>query len=416
MPKPRLLISHSTDGDKTNKPIVDKLAEALEKHFAILLDRKTLPVGHGWRNTLNVWTGTCDAAIVFVTPQALRSEFCLYEWNILGFRRGLNPTFPIIVIYHGVDPDDFQNKPHQLGSLQGVALEYSSIAAAKKKVIAALKGVANVGDSPAERQAQFVAAVLEDNVSDKRALRRAAAVVRSEIQSWSPTEDDYLMFALQLTAASLPLAVKSLDELVPYFREKEKAFFDLLHIVSCSWIDLRLSETISDRALAPDPPRRAVALNAARATTASLCVLRASAKPPSNTWRVADIPNRFENVDQLIEQIYVSLAPLFRQPADPPVRATLQKSLERENRNGTPVVVALQDAGVDDKLLAELRKEFRTVMFFLLTANRVIRESEFRNVALIIPPLPEDFETTFWNEYDDAKAFFQEKPNAFADG
>jgi hypothetical protein len=415
MASPQLLISHSTEKDRPRRKIVDELAKKLGKRFAVLLDRTTIVPGESWRNTLNVWTGTCDAAVVLVTPQSIASEFCQYEWSILGLRRALDKAFRVVPIYAGLTPDEIARAPHQLGAIQGATgIELKTVPAACARLLKALAGVARgTGTTPAERQAQFVAAMLRRFVNDDDALVRAADSVQLDLGPWNPTQDKALRLALRLLGTGVDRAIPALDELLPFFTSDRDTFYELLDLVACSWVDLSASTAIEERAAAASTRLRGVALNAAQPGTAQLCVLRASGRPPRNAWRVAKVPNVFETLEQLTTQVYDALAPLFAVPAPPADRARVADALRRAEKFNNPVFVALREDGLKPKWLAELRKEFETVTFFLLTARRAVGDASYPDVKILRPPLHDGFESAFWTNYEDAKGFFDDKAALF---
>src|SRR5262249_11324638 len=117
--KPRVFFSHSTDKGTPERAILAALVDKLRGDYAILLDRETLVPSEDWRSTLNVWIGSCDAAVILVTQQSVASEFCQYEWSILSYRRRVRPQFLVIPIYQGVTPQQIAGKPHQISEIAG---------------------------------------------------------------------------------------------------------------------------------------------------------------------------------------------------------------------------------------------------------------------------------------------------------
>src|SRR5271165_6984971 len=116
MPRCRVFISHSTSGNKLGydvlEAIVSKLSQKKEQ-FGLLWDRSALQTGEDWRSAINMWLGICDVAILFITTDALASDYCAYEWNVLSYRRSQDPNFLIVPVYYKVGRTDVKGKPHQ---------------------------------------------------------------------------------------------------------------------------------------------------------------------------------------------------------------------------------------------------------------------------------------------------------------
>jgi len=250
-------------------------------------------------------------------------------------------------------------------------------------------------------------------VNDTAALKRAAAIIKLDLGTWDPAEAQVRRFARRLIGTDMDTARAALDEIVTYFKNDEDEFYELLEIVASCWVDLATETTIRARATNTAAAARDVALNANGTDMARFCVLRASDKPPSNMWRVAEVPNAYTNADDLIAQIYVSLAGRFNKPTAPVDREQIKKLLGLMQRTNNPVVVALRADGVNDKLLAALRDEFKTVMFFLLTGDRTVAATAYPDVEIIKPALARQFESEFLGTYNDAKDFFETKPDVF---
>lgn len=122
---PKLLVSHATTDDTSERAALVQLCDALgAEGYDIMLDQRALIAGADWRETIDNWIRTCDGALVLVTPGAIASASCQYEWSALAFRRRMQKRFPLIPIYLGSRPEDIRGRPdglHEIGGYFGFA-------------------------------------------------------------------------------------------------------------------------------------------------------------------------------------------------------------------------------------------------------------------------------------------------------
>ena len=84
-----------------------------------LIDRTTLEAGGNWRSTINTWLAICDAALILIHPDSVKSQFCQYEWAVLSHRRDMQEKFLVIPIFLHVKPNDIALRPEQLSAISG---------------------------------------------------------------------------------------------------------------------------------------------------------------------------------------------------------------------------------------------------------------------------------------------------------
>ncbi len=116
MPKTRVFISHSNQGDLARKP-VQALSAALEaRGFAAEYDKMFLRAGDDWYARVNTAMARCDAAIMLVDREAIASEYVRYEAAVLGNRWHVEQNLDRKFVFFAalVDPDPAENA--KLGS------------------------------------------------------------------------------------------------------------------------------------------------------------------------------------------------------------------------------------------------------------------------------------------------------------
>lgn len=394
----RIFISYSSREDPATLPLVQNLAEKLKKlGYGVLMDRATLQQGEDWRSAINAWCGLCDAALVVITPESIRNEFCYYEWSILGYRRMISLGFPIFAIYQRATPADLAGKPHQLAETQ--AYMYTdpgkTFAEIKKwaKTVVAL-------DGPVTVQAKLLGDLLSKWVSDRSGVKRenARAAVKLELGNWEPLADEWVQFAFTLIGMGLKNAGPALAEFAGDFRGRPQEWDDVLDLIACSWVNHRSSRTLADRARGASAARN-VALNAEEPLTARLYVIRACDREPSSAWAMASANTVAADREELISHVEEALARLVHlgYPAPP---AMLEKKLQDKEAMRQPVIVSLNHRGLSQAWLDALRTRFPYVTFFILAGDQRLQLSD---VEWLRPELDKGFEADFWEKYDSVK-------------
>ncbi len=405
MAKKKIFISHSAHRDPTARPALDAIEErlkALDQDYSILLDHSTLKPGEDWRPKINLWCGGCDAAILLVTPDSVDSPYCVYEWSILSYRKATSDEFQILPIYHlGATPEDLRGKPQQIAEIQGVkkSLQYSEIDAVWHDIEEWLQSVAPT-DTPSVVQAKIIANLFRDKDPKYYETAEALKQIKLELGTWEPLQDQWVQFAFLLLGLGLSNAAPALKQLQGTFGQYPEDWLNLIELVACAWVDHCSAGTF--RALAQDTyEKRTVGLNAEQSQTAQSYVFKASNRRPSHTWTRVDVSDVVASLEELENKIADSLARALKlsTPAD---RAKLDKKLQIYDRNNDPVVIYLRTRGLSQEWLSHLRKQFRSVTFFLLTGND---QPAFENMTWLEPGLEANFEARFWNDYEDTKDF-----------
>ncbi|HKV10681.1 MAG TPA: toll/interleukin-1 receptor domain-containing protein [Thermoanaerobaculia bacterium] len=372
--KPRVFISHSAK-QKEAQEVRDALKKALTETCEVLLDVETFRPGDGWRSAINVWLGACDAAVILLSEDALKSDYVAYEASILAYRKeAVTPSLLLLPVLLGdVSPDSLQKShlsPARLTEWQAVQGAPEQIV---QLVLDRLKGIAFHQLTPVEQQARKIADQLRGVPDD--ILRTAAAKI--DLPLSLAGGDPRVRLAIQLLSVGMMGAVPALLELRPALpaAERRERMARLIERIASSWVDLRCVGRIPRIAKGQEPVR-AFGVNARMWDAARMYVICASGDDPEGTWRTRSCTavSGEDFTDALVRAVWVTLRDLLRPDLDdlgPTERSDLALDLEALDVTGQPVIIGLERAGIDDTVLSRLRTEFPHVTFFLMMGPEI---------------------------------------------
>jgi hypothetical protein len=114
-----IFVSHSAHA--VEEPATQKFLDALSKAIqavpglVTLVDQNDLQAGDAWLQRLYGWMGLCDAAVILLSPRAVRRENSAWvprEANLLLWRKALDPGFVVIpVLIGGTQRADLAHNP-----------------------------------------------------------------------------------------------------------------------------------------------------------------------------------------------------------------------------------------------------------------------------------------------------------------
>lgn len=167
------------------EPVVDyeKLAD-----YDLLVDVDGLQAGRPWPKQLHAWMARCHAAVLLLTPHAMRSPWVLKEATILAWRMSLDASFRLIVV-RSADVSDADLAaagfdPLMLGEIQTIAMaDAANTAAAVRQAIGECLGSRTPYDS--------LCGALQDLMQrvEHNTLQRLAETMRVQAPQWRPELD-----------------------------------------------------------------------------------------------------------------------------------------------------------------------------------------------------------------------------------
>ena len=403
----RVFISYSRQ-DPRSAEIRNALAAALlaePKRFGLLADAFTLEPGDAWRSRINLWVGGCDAAVVLLSREALKSPYVAYENSVLAYRSAITPASLLIL---PVLLDDVGFKalkesflyPAQLEEKQAIpgGLTTAEIVA---KVMDRLSRAQRC-DTPTliERRAERLADLLKG--VDDSVLLQAGRKIDLDLEPWSLHADLRVRLALQLLSVGMQAALPALLMVRQYLPlvERKARVETMIDLVASSWVDPRSVARLAERAQAA-PAGRAVGINGRRTWTAKMYTLSASRDSELGEWPLATCDAVFgeDAVETLKEKLRRALMTELKSPNVDELRkdlAAFEDILPQQ-----PVLVAFHHAGITRAVLAELRNEFPTVTFVVLTGEIAEGASlDDATLELLIPRLYTGDEDACFSQYD----------------
>jgi TIR domain len=103
-----IFISHSAHAheEPQTQRFLNELIAAIEQVDGLqaLADQRDLDAGDDWMQRLFAWMGLCDAAVVLLSPRAVKRENSTWvprETNLLLWRRKLDPDFVLVPVFVG---------------------------------------------------------------------------------------------------------------------------------------------------------------------------------------------------------------------------------------------------------------------------------------------------------------------------
>jgi hypothetical protein len=140
----RVFVSHSSHATNAlaRLEVLVKGLRAGRNGVEVLFDKEQITEGTRWREVIHAMLAECDAAIILVTPDALKSPWVLKESTILRWRFDRDPEFPLLpVVSAKVSRAELEKNrlwdPIDLPAIQYLAGDGpSAIAASVKKRLA----------------------------------------------------------------------------------------------------------------------------------------------------------------------------------------------------------------------------------------------------------------------------------------
>lgn len=391
----RVFVSHSAkEGDAiaVQEKLVTRLV-AEPKTFTLLMDKSDLVVGDRWRARINFWIGSCDVAVVLLSPSALDSPYVAYEVSVLAYRAGVvNSTFRIIPVYlKNVDRKRLEQSrldPAKLTEIQRLANKTTPDEIAD----AVMKELSAIADTPPRpidgiiRRAQ----TLLDGVP-KTVIENASDKLPDFQLPWEPGQDAIQPLAERLLGVGMLGAIDALIELSAGMSGARVQ--ELVNLVACTWVDIKAVDSLSTK--------RAVALNAHNTKTANMYHLAASGG--RSTWVFLACNNDFAGsgttADEMTAIVRTALSAYWKVKPD-----VLDRQLQLIKERYV-VLLALPGEGLveDPSVVRALREAFPTVTFFFLTGN-MSPETIDEIAELIVPQLQTDEEDKFHAAHEELDA------------
>ncbi len=318
---PLIFVSHSSKDNEFTKKFCQALraADAGEsgcdpvidyeklQDYDVLVDVDELQAGKPWPKQLHEWMARCHAAVLLLTPNAVKSPWVLKETTILAWRLSLDKNFRFFIVrFDGVSDSDLTEggfSPLMLDEVQKLPVgDAANVAAQVRKEL-----------PPPTDPTLFdsLCGALEDLAQDLKpnTLKRIAEKIRVGARHWRPDVDEKQQYvqaiAIKLLSEDLG-GYEGVDNLVDDLiaTTSTETVEKILYIVAPHWVDAEAAGRLPS--VAACQPRRAIAMNGSGVSdfTAEMYVRRAH--PLSRLQRVLPIPggNSGDIVDHVTRELY----------------------------------------------------------------------------------------------------------------
>lgn len=290
-------------GETGYDPVVDY--EKLQD-YDVLVDVDELQAGKPWPKQLHEWMARCHAAVLLLTPNAVKSPWVLKEATILAWRLSLDKNFRFFTVrFDDVSDSDLTAggfDPLMLDEIQKLLVGDAADIAAQVR-----KAIPSTDPTPFDS----LCGALEDLAQDVKpnTLKKMAEKMRVGARQWRPDVDEKQQYvqaiAVELLSEDLG-GYEGVDDLVDDLiaTTSTEIVEKILYIVAPHWVDAEAAGRLPS--VATCQPRRAIAMNGAGVSdfTAEMYVRRAH--PLSRLQRVLPIPggNSGDIVDHVTRELY----------------------------------------------------------------------------------------------------------------
>jgi hypothetical protein len=370
---PRVFISHSTRTPRA-EAFLQAVAKRLEGAFVVHLDRTGLKAGADWREEIYTWMDRAHAAVLVLTPEALRSDFVAIEASVLAWRKFRHPDFVLVPVLVDVAAGDLRaGVLGELDLLRIQAVRANTPEEAAEEVLKTLQPLADQERprTPGEVFEASVAKLLRDGSVDAADLREAGQRhLGWNVNDAGADRELERAFAKSLLAAPAVHAYRAIRELA---ERRVKGAPELLDLVAPIWVAEERAQPVAYQARA-DPAQRVLVLDLTgdradevRDWTLVSYIGRAYYQPLEHPYRVCELapPREEDAVEDLKAQIFSAFRPRNRFAAQAS-RETIKEAIALREETLEPVFAVFKTWVPDPPVLRALREEFGTITFFVL--------------------------------------------------
>ena len=377
--KTKVFISHSAHCT-TDREFMAKLSSRLtDEGFQVYCDQERLEIGQEWRNELYSAIGTCHAAIVLITKEALNIEghpWVFHECSMLSMISWARQGFPIFPIsMSGVNIEDIQDSVFdELRITDKQIVTYENLDDFFPGLVEKLS-IPNctIENEPLYYHYKRISRHLED--VKKRIIKRIVGELNSSYGGWDPDGYKNLDRLSRHLLSSPPEAIKGqlVDLAIPL---KRNGIRSLLQLLAPFWLEIpsiaRLESIVQqdlyvNDALESSSPNTAICLNTKEQFLGILQVNRAGYMHEDPYMILSPQNDAGENeIERLTETIEDDLRLRFF--GEMPISDEYLYEQILKHSSEHPVFVILPH-GTAKEVIETLRLRFRTLFFIVLIEN-----------------------------------------------
>ncbi len=389
----KIFISHSAKKDCTRTilaTLYDTLAK--EENIVPILDKEDLVAGASWRSTINVWLGSCDAAVVLICRDALKSDYVAYETSVLAYRHtDQNDGFTLIPVFiDGVDYPQIQESrlsPSFIQEIQGFAINGNANPNnIMNGVVSKLRETAENARFLEEPRFEELYGLLKNigEVGLKGGYRaivaqgttRGTEIERHNLEKWFPGGDLPLKLALKMTAAGFKGSAESLRSMRKFLPEPiANNLKYLMDLLSSSWVDHKARKLIRELPSTCSP----LGIQTEEQKIVEIYVKCASHLPFIDSWRVIGL-NSIYGHDFDYSTLKKEVEKILKLELEVEDTAQIRDSLGDRSLVRDYIFVVIPGEGIPDTHIGKLSKEenFKEVVF--------VKMKKFNSAPLEVVP------------------------------
>lgn len=383
--KPLVFISHKVL-DPVTEPILEQILRTLSEHTEIKIDVISIPPGREWQDEIEKWLFECQAAILLLSPEAVRSFWVQFETNFLCLRRRLiDSNLTILPVPLGNVRMNELPPEFEISRISGIEAVCSPDADGLVQVLVnQLRMVQELyGPQPPlyelERDLVQLFNEVGQNLQTEIVLD---AVTRMGLgrTALDTIRDKWRWLARKLFTIDLD----QLDEVMRVFPAsvRERSGRKIVNTVApFCWVDENAAACIPKVASKPES-QRCLGINSMKVRTAEMYIRRACTR--SKMWPYKPVPSDWsmerpgEDLAYSVRKIVMEM--IGYDSADEVTPEDFRAALCEEIQENGPVIVILPESvyRADASFLAELMdlEEFRPLTFMVLLGNITLQNFE----------------------------------------
>jgi TIR domain len=407
---PRIFISHSSLDNELTKKLclaLDTPGGTKREHivdFDVLVDYQRLVSGTYWPKQLHEWMAKCHAAVLLLTPNAVRSPWVLKEATICAWRLSLDNQFRFFTVRFPDVTDEMLKKekfdPLSLGEVQQIPAGDIAVVAGKiRDALSAVTIIPTPFDSLVDGLSDLFTKVGDGT------LKGIAEKMRVAQPAWRSDSDPRRHYLEEIAARLLSESLggysgidQLVDDLSPTnFQETVRQIFNL---ISPYWVDAEAAGKLPPLTLRL--PRRAAGMNGSKVAqyTAAMYVQRAH--PLSNRFRV--IATAGGAAGGLVSHYTNEICERIRQRdnSSEPNDAIIKVLCERK-----PAFYVVIGELLDQQSIDDLQKLFPKVTFIIWAGEKLPAPEVLPEVEWLMPPVDVDREQKEHQDWYEAESILK---------
>jgi hypothetical protein len=403
---PGVFISHSAGGDDTAAALVEAIADSLEHAgWTPLVDRRQLRGGDPWREEIDDWIATCDAAVVVFAPKALASEWVRKEVANLMFLHRERDLLVLPVLVGDVGPQDLSDaafEPTAIAEVQ--AVQAGDPAETALRIVEHLAPVLEQV-LPTEPLVEAVAAALRRYAP--KPLESVAATLGVDLDGrWKLARDKATVLARTLLTSELKHQASAVEELAKV--DPDPALRVLELVAPHGWVNPEAASRLAE--IARRFRGQGAGVNSERSDTGEMYVNRAAFG-----WRARKVvPGLQEDqLGDLLDATRTELRDaLFGDPDEDADDDELNENLSDSAAGDGRFFVIVPFPPPPAEVVTGLLTTFPEVTFLFLAGDETYERFAGRRldqVEYLRPELDREGERRAWRRYQRARTWMLER-------